>query len=514
MSPDTTREASVPLVKGTEDRSPADFARLAQLENAILAGFERAGYDRLATPILEPVELHELKSGAGIVSKLFHINGATSPRVCLRPELTAGVVRAYTATEPAPALPWRVSHAGPAFRHEDPARPDRLREFRQVGLERLGDSGPFADAEVIWLAVAALAEVGIEAPQIRIGHVGLILELLARSGLPTSAQTALIEMLSEAAAEGGDLGSIERGLDHFEGWLRRATDSDPDEMLIPAGEAGEPGIDRLFRTLVPVVNGRRSSREIVGRLRRKWELSHELADKLGRVRDQVRAVARLRGTPRDVLDRLTRDFEAWAPDSVASLRSLFESLQHHGVDADSIVLDLGLGRGIGFYSRMIFDLTVTTPSGTVELGGGGRYDGLARAFGSDRDDRGVGFAFGLERIDQTLQARTPRDRAADPFATRAALVIPATTGSTSVAVQLAAQLRAGGCRAILESGWQPGEMVERARALAARWSVVVNDSGKSDPVVRLHDHFLSTEKSGSVAEVARMIADQTQEAQP
>ena len=514
MSNDTAREALVPLVKGTEDRLPTDFIRLARLETAILAGFARVGYDRLATPILEPVELHERKSGAGIVSKLFHINGATSPRVCLRPELTAGVVRAYTATEPAPALPWRVSHAGPAFRHEDPARPDRLREFRQVGLERLGDSGPFADAEVIWLAVAALAEVGIVAPKIRIGHVGLILELLARSGLPTSAQTALIEMLSEAAAEGGDVGSIERGLDHFEGWLRRASDSDPDELLIPAGEAGEPGIDRLFRTLVPVVTGRRTSHEIVGRLRRKWELSHEFADKLERVRDQVRAVAQLRGTPHDVLDRLARDFEAWAPDSVASLRSLVESLQHHGVDADSIVLDLGLGRGIGFYSQMIFDLTVTTPNGTVELGGGGRYDGLARVFGSDRDDRGVGFAFGLERIDQILQSRIQRDRTADPFASRAALVIPATAGSISVAVRLAAQLRAGGCRAILESGWQPGEMVERARALAARWSVVVTESGESNSVVRLHDHLQSTEKSGSVADVARMIADQTQEAHP
>ena len=515
MSRDPAREASVPLVKGTEDRLPTDYARLARLETAILASFARVGYDRLATPILEPVELHERKSGAGIVAKLFHLSGSTSPRVCLRPELTAGVVRAYTATESAPALPWRVSHAGPAFRHEDPARPDRLREFRQVGLERLGDSGPFADAEVIWLAVAALAEVGIDAPKIRIGHVGLILELLARSGLPTSAQTALIEMLSEAAAEGGDVGSIERGLDHFEGWLRRATASDPDEISIPAGEASAPGIDRLFRTLVPVVTGRRSSREIVGRLRQKWELSHELADKLGQVRDQVRAVAQLRGTPRDVLDRLTRDFADWAPDSVEALRSLVESLQHHGVATDSIVLDLGLGRGIGFYSRMIFDLTVQTPGGTVELGGGGRYDGLARVFGSDRDDRGVGFAFGLERIDQVLQARTSRARTAEPFVSRAALVIPATTGSISVAVRLAAQLRTIGCRAILESGWQPTEMVERAQALAARWSVVVSDSGASDPVVRLHDHLQTTEKAGSVADVARIIADQTsQETQP
>jgi phenylalanyl-tRNA synthetase alpha subunit len=44
---------------------------------------------------------------------------------------------------------------------------------------------------------------------------------------------------------------------------------------------------------------------------------------------------------------------------------------------------------------MIFELIAPTPAGPVEVCGGGRYDGLARVLGSDRDDRGVGFAFGL-----------------------------------------------------------------------------------------------------------------------
>ncbi len=504
-----SREKSIALVKGTADCLPSDFVRLARLEKSLLSYFDRVGYDRLATPVLEPVDLHERKSGAGIVSKLFLVQGSASPRVCLRPELTAGVVRAYTATQPGPALPWRVSHSGSAFRHEDSARPDRLREFHQVGVERLGDSGPFADAEVIWMATAALAEVGITNPSIRVGHVGLVLELLTRSGLPTSAQTALIEMLSEAAADGGDVHSIERGLDHFEGWLRRATDAD--EIAESSSSTDDPAIDRLFRTLVPVVIGRRSGAEIVDRLRRKWVLSHDLSDKLGHVRKQVRAVAQLRGSPRMVLDRLTREFEAWAPDSVASLRALFESLGHHGINSDSIVLDLGLGRGIGFYSQMIFDLTTSTPAGIVELGGGGRYDGLARVFGSDRDDRGVGFAFGLERIDQVLQAQAEHNR--QPKIPDATLVIPAKTEAISAAVRLAAQIRALGRRAILESGWDAADMVSRARLLAARWSVIVSGSIDSDLRVTIHDHHRRTQVQGTMADVIRLITDPTREAQ-
>ena len=58
-------EPSIPPVKGTADWLPADHARLAGLEAVMLRGFDLAGYDRINTPVLEPVELHERKSGAG-----------------------------------------------------------------------------------------------------------------------------------------------------------------------------------------------------------------------------------------------------------------------------------------------------------------------------------------------------------------------------------------------------------------------------------------------------------------
>ena len=97
MGRSSVPESPVLPVKGTFDHLPDDLARLAGLEVLILERFARAGYERLSTPVLEPVELHERKSGAGIVSKLFELSGHGSSRVCLRPELTAGIVRAYAA---------------------------------------------------------------------------------------------------------------------------------------------------------------------------------------------------------------------------------------------------------------------------------------------------------------------------------------------------------------------------------------------------------------------------------
>ncbi|HEY2159080.1 MAG TPA: ATP phosphoribosyltransferase regulatory subunit, partial [Isosphaeraceae bacterium] len=116
----------------------------------------------------------------------------------------------------------------------------------------------------------------------------------------------------------------------------------------------------------------------------------------------IRALAGLRGAAPDVLGRM-RKFEGVVPELTRELAGLVEGLRGQGIDPGRVELDLGFGRGIGFYSQMVFVLM----AGNVEVCGGGRYDGLARALGSPRDVGGVGFAFGLERLRDILDARGP-----------------------------------------------------------------------------------------------------------
>jgi histidyl-tRNA synthetase len=498
-------ERPIDVVRGTQDWLPHDFARLARLEALLLERFARSGYDPLRTPVLEFTELHERKSGAGIVAKLFELAGAGQGGVCLRPELTAGIVRAYTAAAEPIATPWRVSHSGPVFRYETP-RPDRLREFQQVGVERIGDSGPLADAEVVWLADWALAEAGVQGATIRLGHVGLILEMLQRSGLPAPLASSLIERLSEAAAEGDNIQAIEESLGQRSGWLQTAGPAD----LIPAsvGQADDQGIDRLFRMLVPVVTGRRSGHEIIRRQRHKWDLGHRLNDALDRVRTQVHGLAGLKGKPADVLDRLGDDIRSLAPDSVAALRALVETLEHFGVDLDRVELDLGFGRGIGFYSQMIFELIAPTPSGPVEVCGGGRYDGLARVLGSARDDRGVGFAFGLERLRQVLdaQGRPASDRHARGF-----LVLTTGPESHPEAIRLTTRLRAELARAILESERSFDEALTQAKRLGLAWIIVVKGPLEDPEALVLHDVAGLTETESTLAELDQLAREEAED---
>ena len=98
-------ESPVGLVRGTRDWLPADCAAWRALERQLLDGFARAGYEPIRTPILEFTELHERKSGAGIVSKLFELTSGGTGAICLRPELTASIVRAFTEAERLPSPP-------------------------------------------------------------------------------------------------------------------------------------------------------------------------------------------------------------------------------------------------------------------------------------------------------------------------------------------------------------------------------------------------------------------------
>jgi histidyl-tRNA synthetase len=490
-------ERPVGLVRGTRDWLPRDHVEVAALERRLLDRFARAGYRPMRTPILEFAELHERKSGAGIVAKLFEVPGAGTSAICLRPELTASIVRAYAEAAESPALPFRVSMSGPVFRFETPS-PGRDREFTQVGIELLGAGGPEADAEVIWLADWSLRALGVPDASIRIGHVGLILELLGRCGLPPAATAALVDSLSEAAAEGQSVRAIESALERLAGWLKAPDETA--ELLQSTATAGDRGVDRLFRHLVPDVTGRREGHEIIGRLRRKWDLAHSLHEVLDRVRDQVHALAGLRGASEPTLERLVREFTALAPQSVSALRALVAMLGHHGVAPSRIELDLGFGRGIGFYTQMIFELAVPTPGGPIEVCGGGRYDGLARVLGSDRDDRGAGFAFGLERLLGVLASRSSREPSG--LTAPSGFLIQSVGAGVAMAeaVDLATYLRDRVDVPIVLSNLEFQAAVEQARGLGLAQVVTV---GRSIEVWNLEHGDVREVRGGELIEQMR-----------
>src|SRR5436305_2278767 len=166
--------APIQRVRGTNDVLPPDDARLRGLETRLRSGFERFGYQGLQTPIIEPLELFLRKSGDEIVARMYSFSH-WNRRLCLRPELTASVMRAFVDELQGRALPLRLHYAGPSFRYERPSR-GRSRQFTQVGVEVTGAAGPAADAEVLYLACAGLAAAGIHNYRLVLGHLGAALQ--------------------------------------------------------------------------------------------------------------------------------------------------------------------------------------------------------------------------------------------------------------------------------------------------------------------------------------------------
>jgi len=160
--------------KGTKDILPTEVKDWQNLEQTALNNFSKAGYKEIRTPIFESTELFARGVGdtTDIVNKEMYTFEKSERSLTLRPENTAGVVRAYIENGmhrlPTPVKLW---YKGPMFRYERP-QAGRQRQFHQVGAEIFGIKEPTADAEMILLAVNYLKTLGLNDLDVELNSLG------------------------------------------------------------------------------------------------------------------------------------------------------------------------------------------------------------------------------------------------------------------------------------------------------------------------------------------------------
>jgi histidyl-tRNA synthetase len=169
-------------VKGMNDIFAPESAHWEWLEGKVRHLMLRYAYRNVRTPIVEPTGLFVRGLGevTDIVEKEMYsfedrLNGE---QLTLRPEATAGVVRAVIEHNRLYDGPKRLYYMGPMFRHERPQR-GRYRQFHQVGAEALGLAGPDVDAELIVMAADLWAELGLTDLSLEINSLGQPAERLA-----------------------------------------------------------------------------------------------------------------------------------------------------------------------------------------------------------------------------------------------------------------------------------------------------------------------------------------------
>src|SRR5258705_7073934 len=163
--------------RGTRDLLPSERAIFRRLETVASDLARRYGYHEIETPLFEQTAVFERGVGAvtDVVEKeLFLIAPRTDEAEswALRPEPTAGIVRAYIQhgmqTLPQPV---KLAMTGPMFRYDRP-QAGRYRQFWQFDVEAIGDPGPAIDAEIIELALRFYRDAGIRDPEILLNSIG------------------------------------------------------------------------------------------------------------------------------------------------------------------------------------------------------------------------------------------------------------------------------------------------------------------------------------------------------
>jgi histidyl-tRNA synthetase len=167
--------AALQAVRGMNDVLPDEAAVWQRFEDTARNVFERYGYRNLRVPVVEPTPLFVRGIGAhtDVVEHEMYtfedkLNGES---LTLRPEATAGIVRAAIEHHLTYERPQRIWTAGPMFRHERPQK-GRYRQFHQLDVEALGFPGPDVDAEQIVMLARLWRALGLEGITLSINSIG------------------------------------------------------------------------------------------------------------------------------------------------------------------------------------------------------------------------------------------------------------------------------------------------------------------------------------------------------
>ncbi|MBI4311629.1 MAG: ATP phosphoribosyltransferase regulatory subunit [Chloroflexi bacterium] len=483
-------------LKGMQDLDPDASAVADSVGGALRAFLARYGYQRIDLPTLEQTDLLLRKSGGELASQMYTFTDPGGRRVSLRPEFTSSVVRAYLEGLNAGPLPLRCCYVGPVFRYhgEDAADP---RQFTQAGAELIGADGPWIDAEVMALAVNGLGHLGLPGCRLVVGHLGFIGALLEGLGLSDRARMFLMSSLWQLGGGDDGLTDVKRRATDL-GLLRQGNGDDDGLAGDVPPDVASALLERYFQAASTATIGVRTPQEVRERFLRK----RALAQDSGRFEDALALLAKIaqvRGDPASGL----RQVRAMVEDATPLAADLFEvreqslrhmgpatvtamaeldrleetlgALAHYGVKGQTS-LDLGLGRGIAYYTGVVFE--VRSPSGDgVSLGGGGRYDGLVQALGGPAPTPAMGFAWTLERVVDLL-ARAGKERR---WKRREDMVLVRAGSPSALAMALreADVLRDQGISVVFDpAGGADKEALAYAQARGIRRISTVDDSGK------------------------------------
>ena len=344
--------------RGTRDLLPEETWKRSLARKAMQDVLERWGYQEVATPTFEHLELFTEKSGASVLEEIYVFQDKGGRDLALRPELTAPVMRLYVSELQNSPKPLRLYYFGNCFRYERPQK-GRFREFWQLGAELIGGARPDSEAEAVALADQLIRSVGIRG-DIHLGYLGLIKAILER--IEEDKRAAAMRMIDKK--ERALLAELLEDLDQSNLGLLELIDLKGAAALDKARE-----IARDLESIQP--------QEPAGSMAK--------ADGRSKMQSEGRGSAR---TGRAVSSQLRLD----------EFQETVDLLQAYGVDFQ---IDFEIVRGLDYYSGTVFEIYAEGLGAQRQICGGGTYE-LASLFGG-REISSTGFGLGFDRIMEIAQ---------------------------------------------------------------------------------------------------------------
>ncbi|MEA3204101.1 MAG: histidyl-tRNA synthetase, partial [Thermoplasmata archaeon] len=182
--------------RGTRDFDPAQTAVRGSVAARMRAVFRRFAYREVQTPAFEELALFTAKSGEGVIGELYDFKDKGDRDLCLRPELTAPVMRMYFQDHFNDPKPIKWFYHGACYRYDRP-QAGRYREFWQFGCEQIGAGTPLAYAELLALADAVMADVGLQERDFFVGHVKVLKHCVDAFGFAAEARGRLMRAIDK-----------------------------------------------------------------------------------------------------------------------------------------------------------------------------------------------------------------------------------------------------------------------------------------------------------------------------
>lgn len=442
----------VSRARGVRDFPPEAMRRRMVLENLLESKAVTHGFNRVQTPIFETLDLFTAKSGPGVISQLYAFQDKGERDLTLRPELTAPVMRMIADELRMETKPLRLSYFGQCFRYEE-FKTGRYREFFQYGVELIGATGPLAEAEVIALSMDMLDACGLQNWFVRIGHVGVLKDILTGLGLSDELQEGQSEPTTASAM---------RYLD----------------------KADWDGLAELFAK-----NG----------------VSQQSLESL-------RQLAELQGGKETLVSarKILSDLGVDNTEALDELETCVEYVESLSPEIPELQINLCVARGLDYYTGMVFEVHVPELGGEGQVLGGGSYK-LLHLFGLPDLDPSCGFGLGFDRIMLALESQAKASGRAEVVPGELArpsllAVVPFNIEPNNV-LPLVAELRNSGQRVELElKGRKIGKAFSWADGIGADYVVIIGpkdlESGQAS-VKRLSDgHQFSVDlRAESIIEI-------------